>query len=180
MNFYPRSPRFCEPAAAREIARAIGGRILVVGVFVDADYESIAGLRRAVGFDCAQLHGEETPEFLARLLPHAYKALRVKDAGAVTEGRRYGGRWILLDAHVPGKAGGTGVAADWTVARQIASERPVILAGGLTSDNVSEAIAAVAPFGVDVANGVENAPGRKDPALIRAFVTAAKRTEAKK
>lgn len=174
INFYAGSPRFCAPQRAREIAEAVGSRIEVVGVFVDASHQQIDFLRNAVGFGYAQLHGSESPEFLQKALPRGYKALRVKGGLAIEEAGRYGGDRILLDAYVPGVVGGTGACFDWAVAKQIAEQRRVIVAGGLTPDNVAEAISRVAPFGVDTASGVESAPGQKDLARVRAFVQTVK------
>jgi phosphoribosylanthranilate isomerase len=178
INFYHRSLRSCDPERAREIVDAIGGRIEVVGVFVDASLEAITELRKAVGFDVVQLHGAEPPEFLLQLLPHAYKGLRVRGTDAIAESARYGGQVILLDSYMPGVKGGTGTSFDWAVAREVARIRQVVLAGGLTPTNVAEAISAVLPYGVDTASGVESAPGIKDLDRVRAFVRAAKELRA--
>ena len=174
LNFHPRSPRCVTVDVARTIAAAIRGRALVVGVFVDAPYEELVRITREVGLGCVQLHGDEPPELLARLLPHAYKAIRVRDERSIERARRYGGEHLLLDAYVVGEAGGTGHTFNWALAKGLASERRVTLAGGLTPDNVDAAIAAVHPYCVDVASGVESAPGLKDPAKVRAFIAAAK------
>lgn len=175
LNFFARSPRCVDVATARRLVDAIAGRALAVGVFVDASYEQIAEVKAQTGIGCVQLHGAEPPEFLDRLLPHAYKAVRVRDASSLAEARRFGGEHILLDAYVPGEHGGTGARFDWDLAAALAAERQVTLAGGLTPDNVAEAVARVRPFCVDVASGVEQAPGRKDPDKVRAFMKAAKR-----
>jgi len=174
LNFHPRSPRCVTPEVARVLAATIAGRALVVGVFVDAPYEVIVRVKTEVGLGCVQLHGDEPPELLSRLLPHAYKAIRVRDEGSIAAARRYGGEHILLDAYVPGEPGGTGHTFNWALATRLASERRVTLAGGLTPENVAQAIAAVRPYCVDVASGVESAPGIKDPGKVRAFIAAAK------
>ena len=174
LNFYPRSPRFLEPARARKIVDAIGGAALTVGVFVDATLDEIRALQHSTGFRCVQLHGDEPPELLAELLPHAYKAMRVKDESSIADARRYPGEHILLDAYVPGEPGGTGHRFQWELALPLARERKVTLAGGLRPDNVADAIQAVHPFCVDVASGVEARPGVKDHAAVRAFIEAAK------
>jgi phosphoribosylanthranilate isomerase len=148
--------------------------VLSVGVFVDAPLGQLLQYKQALSLGCLQLHGDEAPELLERLLPHAYKALRVRGAAVVDEAARYGGEHLLLDAYVPGVHGGTGARFDWSLARDVGRTRKVTLAGGLTADNVVEAIAAAQPYCVDVASGVESAPGRKDPQLVRAFVHAAK------
>jgi phosphoribosylanthranilate isomerase len=174
LNFYTGSPRYVSPEAARLIVDAIAGRALTVGVFVDATYEQILENTEQTQIACVQLHGDESPEQLLRLLPHAYKAIRVRDADSLTQARRYGGRHILLDAYVAGQAGGTGARFPWKFAAELARERNVTLAGGLDPDNVAEAVAFVQPFCVDVASGVERAPGRKDPERVHAFIAAAK------
>jgi phosphoribosylanthranilate isomerase len=176
LNFYARSPRFVDDELARRIVTAIAGRALSVGVFVDASYERILEVKHVTGVACVQLHGDETPELLERLLPHAYKAIRVRDEASIERARAFGGEHVLLDAFVPGQAGGTGQTFNWQLAARLASERKVTLAGGLGPDNVAAAVACVHPFCVDVASGVElpDAPRRKDAQKARAFVAAAK------
>ncbi len=174
LNFLAGSSRFVATDMARAIVAALPARIVTVGVFVDASYEDVVALQASVGFRCVQLHGDEPPELLARFLPHAYKAIRVRSRASIEEAARYPGEHILLDAFVPGAAGGTGSTFDWTLAAEVAKVRHVTLAGGLTPDNVQAAVRAVSPFCVDVASGVELAPGRKDPAKVRAFVSLAK------
>jgi phosphoribosylanthranilate isomerase len=173
LNFFAGSPRFLQPDAARRIVDSIAGRALTVGVFVDASHEQILDHKARTGIACVQLHGAESPERLSALLPHAYKAVRVRDAASLDIARRYGGQHILLDAYVEGQAGGTGMRFPWDLAAQLARERHVTLAGGLDPTNVAEAVASVQPFCVDVASGVERTPGRKDPDKVRAFIAAA-------
>jgi phosphoribosylanthranilate isomerase len=176
LNFYEGSPRCVDARTARAIVQAIGGRALSVGVFVDADHAAIAAIKAETGIACVQLHGDEPPALLARFLPHAYKAIRVRDASSLEAARAFGGEHILLDAYVPGQAGGTGSTFAWALAVEVAKQRRVTLAGGLHPDNVARAVAVVQPFCVDVASGVEapGAPRRKDPARVRAFIAAAK------
>jgi phosphoribosylanthranilate isomerase len=174
LNFHPQSPRCIDPERARAIVHAVAGRVLTVGVFVDAGHEHIARLKEQVGFRCVQLHGDEPPELLERLLPHAYKAIAVRDERSIEQARRFGGKHILLDAYVEGQAGGTGTSFRWELAAPLARERLLTLAGGLHPDNVAAAVRAVAPFCLDVASGVESSPGRKDAAKVRAFIAAAK------
>jgi phosphoribosylanthranilate isomerase len=174
INFYKGSSRYCDETQARAIVDSVGKKVLTVGVFVDAGVDEIFILRDRVGFSHVQLHGDESPEFLKRLLPNAFKALRVRGLNAIDESARYGGDCILLDAFVPGIAGGTGEVGDWTVAKQIAQTRSVVLAGGLNHHNVARAVSRVAPRWVDVASGVELSPGRKDLNSVRAFIRAAK------
>jgi phosphoribosylanthranilate isomerase len=170
LNFWPRSVRRCDERVAREIVDAFGQQALMVGVFVDAPELEIARIHAEVGLACVQLHGDESPALVERFLPHAYKALRVKDASIADTVRMFPGEHVLLDAYVKGVPGGTGATFDWQLARAIARERKLTLAGGLTPDNVGEAVRAVQPYCVDTASGVESAPGVKDPALVRAFV----------
>jgi phosphoribosylanthranilate isomerase len=174
LNFAASSPRRVSLDIARAIVTALPARVLSVGVFVDADAATLRAVRDQLGLGCLQLHGDESPELLAQFLPHAYKALRVRDASVLDDAARYAGEFLLLDAYVPGVHGGSGARFDWTLATALATARKLTLAGGLTPQNVGEAIAAVRPFCVDVASGVEHSPGRKDAALVRAFVQAAK------
>lgn len=175
INFSRASKRYCDPDRAAQIVKMVAGRALMVGVFVDADYDEIVSIRNRVGLGCVQLHGSESPELLRRLLPHAYKAFRVKGPSIVHDVIKYPGDHVLLDAHVVGEPGGTGERFDWSLARAVSRERRVTLAGGLTPENVAEAIAIALPYCVDVASGVESAPGVKDAMLIHAFVAAARK-----
>lgn len=172
LNFWRVGPRYLEPAAARAVADAVRGRLLVVGVFVDAPYEEIVDVDARVGLDRLQLHGGEPPELVARFAGKAYKALRVSCEADLAVLSAYGGPCYLLDTHVPGQVGGTGRSFDWALAAKAKRYGRIVLAGGLTSENVAEAVRAAQPYGVDVASGVETAPGVKDPAKIAAFVAA--------
>lgn len=173
LNFVPSSKRRVDVATARAIADAVRGRVLVVGVIADLPLEEARTLVADAGLECLQLHGDEPPDALAPLLPHAYKALRIGDASDVARARTYGGDYLLVDAKVPGELGGTGHAFDWSLVTELARERRLTLAGGLRPDNVAEAIRRVRPWCVDVAGGVERAPGVKDLDLVEAFVRAA-------
>jgi phosphoribosylanthranilate isomerase len=146
----------------------------MVGVFVDFELDQIREILRQSGIEWAQLHGSESPELVAALLPNAYKALGVADGSAVERARAYPGEHLLLDASVPGLPGGTGRTFDWSIAAEVARERTLTLAGGLSPDNVADAVRQVRPFRVDVASGVESAPGRKDHDRVRRFIEAAK------
>jgi len=176
VNLVPTSLRYVERDVARSIALAVGKEALVVAVVRDLSVPAMLEVIREVGCGCLQLHGTEPPESLGPLLPHAYKALPVATAEDVRQADRYGGDWILLDAKTASGSGGTGETFDWTLARELARVRKVILAGGLSPANVAEAVRVVRPHTVDVASGVER-PGRpreKDPELVRAFVAAAR------
>ena len=167
--FWPDSPRCVEPLRAREIAAAVQKRVATVGVFVDQSADEIARIADLVQLSSIQLHGGETPEFAAALGWPVIKAVTLGDP--LIE------RWpasvtVLLDAHDPVKKGGTGTAIDWNLAAAVARRRPVVLAGGLTPENVGEAITHVRPFGIDVSSGVEQAPGVKHPERIRALFKA--------
>jgi phosphoribosylanthranilate isomerase len=146
----------------------------MVGVFVDFSLAQVREILGKTGIEWAQLHGDEPPDLVAALLPKAYKAIGVKNGSVIELARAYPGEHLLLDASAPGMPGGTGRTFDWAIAAEIAKERKLTLAGGLTPDNVAGAVRAVKPFRVDVASGVESAPGRKDPELVRRFIEAAK------
>jgi phosphoribosylanthranilate isomerase len=178
LNFWPGTPRCIDIATARRIVDAVGARVLTVGVFVDASEQEIADIRERTGIACVQLHGKEPPELVTRFLPHAYKALRVRDEASIDQARQFPGEHILLDAYVAGQPGGTGHTFSWQLASALARERKVTLAGGLHPGNVAQAIAAVQPYCVDVASGVESAPGVKDKDAVTAFIRAARHASA--
>jgi phosphoribosylanthranilate isomerase len=149
-----------------------------VGVFVNAGREDLARAVEQAGLDLVQLHGDESPEALAGLPRRAWKALRMGPDFSLDAALRYEGRaaGLLLDSHSGGRPGGSGVAFDWRRVPPLRERvRFLILAGGLSPENVEEAVALTQPDGVDVSSGVESAPGRKDPAKLRAFVAAARR-----
>jgi indole-3-glycerol phosphate synthase / phosphoribosylanthranilate isomerase len=173
--FWAKSPRAVSPAAARAIAATLPPFVLRVGVFVDAEPEEMRRVADEVGLDLVQLHGSETPEMVARAPRRAVKAIRVGPGFRPEDALRYGAAAaaLLLDTRVDGALGGTGQTFDWSLVRPVREGTAfVVLAGGLTPDNVGEAIATVRPDGVDVSSGVESAPGKKDPAKVRAFVDA--------
>ncbi len=174
LNFWPASPRCVDAHTARAIVDAVGDYAQMVGVFVDFSVAEVRAILGETGIGWAQLHGTEPPALLDALLPNAYKAIAVKDGSAIELARSYAGEHLLLDASVPGMPGGTGKTFDWAIAIEVAKERKLTLAGGLTPDNVAEAVATVKPFRVDVASGVESEPGRKDPDLVKRFIDAAK------
>ena len=174
LNFVPASPRRVTVERAREIARAVrSSKVLVVGVVADLDVEAMRALVRDAELGCLQLHGSEAPEVLAPLLPHAYKAVRIAAAADVELARGFGGDYLLADAKVAGALGGTGETFDWSLVRDLAQERRLTLAGGLTPENVAQAIREVEPWCVDVASGVEHEPGIKDREAVRRFIAEA-------
>jgi phosphoribosylanthranilate isomerase len=174
VNFVPTSVRRVDEATAAAIARAVDGRALVVGVVAGLTVEAMRALRQATGVECLQLHGDETASDVTALLPHAYKAVRIASREDVARARAMPGEYVLADAKVEGSLGGTGHAFDWSLVEDLARERRLVLAGGLTPENVARAVAAVRPWCVDVASGVESAPGVKDAGKVRAFIAAAR------
>ena len=174
VNLVPGSKRRVDEDTARRIAAAVAGRIDVVAVVAGLPVAELVQVLERVRADWLQLHGEESPAELERVLPRALKAVRIGDAGDAARARAFGGERLLVDAKVDGELGGTGAVFDWTLVRELARERKLILAGGLRPENVADAVRAVAPFGVDVASGVESSPGVKDVMKVRAFVEAAR------
>jgi phosphoribosylanthranilate isomerase len=174
LNFVPSSPRCIGLERARSITERLAAfpKVLVVGVVANMPTDEMRALRNIVG--CLQLHGDEPPDTLTPFLPHAYKAVRIASAADVQVARTYPGDHILVDAKVEGLLGGSGATFDWQLVRALASERKLTLAGGLTPENVAAAIASVKPFCVDVASGVESAPGVKDLAKVAAFIANAR------
>ncbi|MCW1969042.1 MAG: phosphoribosylanthranilate isomerase [Anaerolineae bacterium] len=183
--FYPKSPRSVDVPTAKAIVSAIRQAMpagqpapRMVGVFVNASLATISATLAEANLDWAQLHGDESPDMLrqafAALQGRVYKALKA-GAVAVDDYVLTSTPALLLDANHPNLYGGSGLRADATIAGQVARRCNLLLAGGLTPDNVNEAIRAIRPWGVDVASGVEASPGRKDHAKLRAFVKAAKR-----
>lgn len=158
--------------AGQEIARAVRGRATVVGVFIDAGADEIARVADAVGLDLVQLHGQEPPAEYARPV---IKALKVRD-GRLPDVSAWPDP-ILLDSWSADGRGGTGRTWSWESARGLAARRDVMIAGGLTPENVGALVAAIRPYGVDVSSGVESEVRRKDPELMRRFVQAVRDAE---
>jgi len=171
-NFYPKSVRFIEKSACAEITSVLKREhphIKLVGVFVNSPVDEIKDILQTCQLDLAQLHGDETPEIFAQLAPHAFRAFRgIPESNAGYE--RNETPAMLIDAAVKGVYGGSGVTADWTAAAELAKKYPFLLAGGLTPENVADAVRQVRPWGVDVASGVESAPGEKDAGKMVQFV----------
>jgi phosphoribosylanthranilate isomerase len=172
--FHPKSPRKVAPEDARQIIRQLPPLVLSVGVFVDVPLAAVQEVAARVGLDWVQLHGTESPEYCRNLGRRVIKGFRVQDAGSLAELGRYQGavQAFLLDTYKKGQAGGTGEVFDWHLAREARQSGPIILAGGLTAANVAQAIVTAQPQAVDVASGVEAAPGRKDPEKLRDFFKA--------
>ncbi|MGE4182628.1 MAG: phosphoribosylanthranilate isomerase [Limisphaerales bacterium] len=174
--FYPPSPRNVRPDIVRSIVEQLPPFVAKVGVFVNADEAQIRAVRLESGIDSVQLHGKEPPELCRSLAPiPVLKAFRMEGPNSLRALEPYAGCAWLLDSYVAGVFGGTGQTFNWDLACEaVRRGGRVVLAGGLTSDNVARAIAAVTPYAVDVSSGVEAAPGKKDPAKVRAFIEAAK------
>jgi phosphoribosylanthranilate isomerase len=173
-NFWPGSSRFIAPALAREIIRRLPPLVTSVGVFVDPSHDEAVAAAAISGVQVIQLHGDESPLACRSFQLPVWKALAVAGPEALAAAEPYAGlSGLLLDAPSTGR-GGSGQPCHWPTARALAARTPVILAGGLHPGNVAEAIAAVAPYGVDVASGVERAPGLKDHQLLARFIRAAK------
>jgi len=176
MIFWPASPRVCELGAAEEMGLALKRTVELAGVFVNAPLDEVAATADRCSLTLLQLHGDEGPmycrEAARRTGCRVIKAKRVRAAASVEGLRAFQTDFHLLDAHVRGSRGGTGETFNWQLARRHHGSSPLVLSGGLTPDNVSEAIATVAPHAVDVASGTEAAPGVKDPAKLTAFFRA--------
>ncbi len=174
--FYPKSPRSVRPEVARAIIANLPPLIMTVGVFVDEEAGVVRGIAETAGLDWVQLHGQESPDYCCELKRRVIKGFRIKDAHSLSLLPEYQGsvQAFLLDTYKADTAGGTGETFDWALARQASTFGPVILAGGLTPANVAQAIEAARPAAVDVASGVEAAPGKKDPEKLREFFEAIK------
>lgn len=173
--FYAKSPRYVMPEQARTIIAALPPFVTTVGLFVNEAPQRIREIADFCGLDVIQLHGEEGTESCDFTPRRTIKALRVKDAASLAGHAAFQVSALLLDAWVAGAYGGTGEVFNWNLAAEVARQRPVILAGGLTPDNVVAAVQAVRPYAVDVSSGVEATPGRKDPAKVAAFIRNAKK-----
>ncbi len=168
--FYPRSPRYILPEKAKEIIAQLPPYVTTVGVFVNEPKESIIKIMNLTGIDMIQLHGEESPGFCASFFPRVVKAFRIREIDDLSEIINYKGRVraILLDTFVRGIPGGTGQTFNWELALEAKKLGiPVILAGGLSPENVADAIKKVDPFGIDISSGVESSPGLKDQVKLR-------------
>jgi len=173
--FADESPRRLSIEQAATIARTVSPFVVRVGLFVNAPEELVMHAMGACGLQLLQFHGDETPEYCRQFGAMSMKAFRVKGPETIQALPEYPTDAWLLDAFVPGQRGGTGHAFNWDLAVEaVTLGRPVFLAGGLTPDNVGEAVRRVRPYGVDVSSGVESAPGKKDAAKVRAFIQAAK------
>ncbi|HWA76166.1 MAG TPA: phosphoribosylanthranilate isomerase [Polyangiaceae bacterium] len=175
LNFVATSKRRVDDASARRIADAVRGRVELVGVVANETAERLRTLLATLELDFLQLHGDEAPSLLAEV-PRTFKAVGIASAADVEQAARYAGERLLVDAKHGGASGGTGRRFDWSFVRELAQSRRLILAGGLTPENVAEAVTQVQPWGLDVASGVESGdPRRKDPDLVFRFIDNARR-----
>ena len=180
--FWEGSPRRCELEAAEEICAELRRRVEPVGVFVNATLDEIAYVADRCSLAILQLHGDEGPAFCReagrRTGCKVMKAARVKDAGSIRALASFETDYHMLDAHRSGQVGGTGETFQWELVKLHGRHVPIVLSGGLTPDNVAEAIATTQPFAVDTASGTEASPGRKDPAKVEAFLRAVSQADA--
>ena len=173
--FYEKSPRFVSMKTAAEISRALPPFIIRVGVFVNPTKELVFKAIAECGLSLLQFHGDEPPEFCVQFDLMSMKAFRIRDAGSLKELPKYKTDAWLLDAYSSDTLGGTGEVFNWDLAVEAQKTgRPIFLAGGLTPENVADAVRKVRSFGVDVSSGVESSLGKKDHAKVRAFINAAK------
>lgn len=175
--FYEPSPRAVEIEAVAKIVQKLPLWVLKVGVFVNPEPELVMTALGNCGLNLLQFHGEESPDFCASFGVMSMKAFRIKDAKSLEQIPNYRTDVYLLDSHVAGKPGGTGEKFNWDLAVEAKKfGKPIFLAGGLTPQNVGEAVRQVQPYGVDVSSGVESSPGKKDHQKIWDFVNAARKT----
>jgi phosphoribosylanthranilate isomerase len=176
--FYDRSPRFVSFDAAARMIRELPPYIVKAGVFVNAPADSVLRAVRDCGLNLLQFHGDEAPDYCLQFGLMSMKAFRIRDADSLQALRKYPTDAWLLDAYDPHKLGGTGEVFNWDLALEAQSwGRPIFLAGGLTPENVAEAVSRARPYAVDVSSGVEATLGRKDHARVKAFVQAAKQVD---
>ncbi len=172
--FYEQSPRNVSPQKAAAIIAQLPPFVQTVGLFVDEEAERVNWTANFCGLDLIQLHGAESVDYCLDINRRVIKAFRVKEAASLAGIGRYAVAGYLLDAWSPDAPGGTGLTFDWSLVQTAAGSRPIILAGGLTPENVRAAVRIVQPYAVDVSSGVEAAPGRKDYQKLQDFVAAVK------
>ncbi|MDP6510972.1 MAG: phosphoribosylanthranilate isomerase [Dehalococcoidia bacterium] len=168
------SPRRVTPEQVREMVHHLPPFIIKVGVFVDSPLREVRKTLSFCSLHLAQLHGQEPPDFCQALFPHAIKSFRVRNAAFLERLPDYKAAAFLLEGHSDTGFGGTGTGFDWGLALRAKAHGRIILSGGLSPANVADAVGKVGPYAVDTSSGVESAPGRKDPAKVRAFIRAAR------
>jgi phosphoribosylanthranilate isomerase len=176
LNFYPRSPRYVSLPVAHAIRSVLPPTVWCVGVFVNAEREYVATLVRCLELQAVQFHGDEEAQFLQGWPCVTIKAVRVPADGPLPDCSRIEADYLLLDTYRAGRYGGTGESFAWEQVLSLAVEQRqrLVMAGGLTAENVAAVVRMVRPWAVDVASGVESQPGRKDPEKLRVFIHNAK------
>jgi phosphoribosylanthranilate isomerase len=172
--FFQGSSRYISPELAATIICHLPPFVQTVGLFVNEEAAVVNTLADRCALDIVQLHGEESPDYCQTVRRRIIKAFRVKDASSLTTMKDYNVAGCLLDAWSPAAHGGTGTTFNWDIVAHAATSRSIILAGGLTPENVAGAVATVKPYAVDVSSGVERAPGKKDAGLVGRFIRAAR------
>ena len=176
--FYPKSQRSIAPERAKEILQKIPGSIGRVGVFVNQEIQAVKEIVSFCGLRLIQLHGDESPQYCAQFPRSALiKAVSHCADEEVQRLENYPVKAILMDAHEPGRYGGTGKNSDWALALEVKKTHPLILAGGLNKENIKRAIETVRPCAVDINSGVETSPGKKDPYKIREIMEIVRATD---
>jgi phosphoribosylanthranilate isomerase len=172
--FYKKSPRYINPEHAKEIISILPPFISTVGVFVNEDYNDVRDVKLLTGLNAVQLHGDESPSYCNLIEGKLIKAIRIKNEKSIERLKKYTVDAFLLDSFDTSSFGGSGLTFDWRLAEKAKQHGRIILAGGLTPDNVEEAINKVAPFGVDVSSGVESKPGIKNKKKVKDFILKVK------
>jgi phosphoribosylanthranilate isomerase len=181
-NFYAKSPRHISEAEAAKIRPQLPKKVETVGIFVNAPSADVLALRKSLKLDAIQLHGDESPDFVAEIAStvRVFKAFRIEPDFPLKTLEQYREAFaFLFDAAHTGQYGGTGHATDWDLARRAAFSHRIILAGGLKVENVAAAVRIVRPYAVDVASGIELRPGKKDHGRLRQFIQEVRRAERK-
>ncbi len=173
-NFYSKSPRYIDIETAREISLAMPESILKVGVFVDAPEEQVRVHSQVAALDYLQFHGDETPYYCEQFATPYWKAFRLRDEKTLALMEKFEPYAYLVDAYQEGMLGGTGTVADWDLAVKAGQLGRLVLAGGLSPDNVEMALATVRPWCIDVCSGIETRPGIKDPVAMIEFIKRVK------
>jgi len=172
--FYRESKRYIDPEIAKRIISSLPPFVTTVGVFVNQSLDEIIAIKDKTGIDAAQLHGDETPQFCSSVPLKVIKAIRVKDDLDEHGVAQYPVQAILFDTYSDVEYGGTGKSFNWEILKDISISGEIILSGGLSPDNVAEAVRTVRPYAVDVSSGVEATPGKKDHMKLRKFIEAIK------
>ena len=173
-NFVPASPRYLNPYTAKDIISSLPPFVTTVGIFADEELSVLNDLAMFLNLDAVQLHGSEDARYCHRVESPVLKALRVAAESDLEGVDEFDVSAYLLDARVDGVLGGSGQTFPWEVARDFCRSQKVFVAGGLTPENVGDAVRTLTPYGVDAASGVETQPGIKDPILVERFIRAAR------